>query len=449
MSISVSSVGFAVEFAWAAGESSLVPYLVDDLKVAMSLAVLVFAVNPCVAIVLQPLLGKLSDTMQEKYWLGGRLPLITALSVTSVAGILVMLFAEKISPTHAAVVCFIAFGFLDISHDALLTPSRSFINDTAPPAQQDRYHSYFSSAQSAGRLCSLVLGALPLTSIGLFTGSDEAIVFRSLMSASACVVALSCFISVWFGLRVLVKESSLQINVENEDGDMELADVEADPDVGSETQPESEPEPFNWKPLAPAVALQTSGWMGFMVVCFYWTEWLGINKELPGTGGVLKVAMTGLAVQALTGCIAGGLTPYLNARFGCRQVYVAAFACNAFSLLTAPWVDGWFTILCLLPQGFAYPVHQTNGQLLITSSAPPAYCGFVTSLCTSAIPLSQVLISLLASFFGGVPHVHGLKGLFLFTGLLTLLSGCAAHALNRRQLSEYSLVEAPDVIDDE
>ena len=66
-----SLVGLAVEFTWAAGESVIVPFLLEA-GLAPSLSGLVFIANPLVTIPLHPVLGAWSDRCQSR--LGRRRP---------------------------------------------------------------------------------------------------------------------------------------------------------------------------------------------------------------------------------------------------------------------------------------------------------------------------------------------------------------------------------------
>ena len=176
----------------------MVPYLVEVVGVTFELAALVFMVNPWVAVLVQPLIGKLSDFLERRGGKhGGRVPIVLGLTVSSLIGIGILLFAEDIDSSHIAVLSFVAFGLLDISHDGLLVPARAYINDLAiddgiDPLDADEYHSYFSIAQALGRLVSLIFGSLPIRKLAPSL-REESAMFKVMMSSSAVVIFFSCF----------------------------------------------------------------------------------------------------------------------------------------------------------------------------------------------------------------------------------------------------------------
>eukprot|EP00659_Diplonema_papillatum_P012379 gene12379-19146_t len=407
--LTVDAVGFAVEFAWAAGESVVVPYLVDHLGVSFSTAALVFAVNPVVAVFLQPALGEFSDRLQTRCSIGGRIPLIVGLCVTSLLGILTLVTAEVLlggRKVPTAVLAFVGFGVLDVSHDCLLIPARAFISDMTAdaPEAEEALHNRFSLAQTLGRALALFAGALPIAKVPLFAGSGEVRTFRGLLSLTGLIIVASGASATFLGIRYLrssrarqdhqqaelserlscaasgdavsVSESNasiveLTVSAVTAEDCVPLGGVQDATDAseggGGESEPAAVPsvkEPIDWKVLGTLTLVQCFAWYGFMANNFYWTEWVGLTATLPGTNSVLHTAMTGLMAQALSGCAASWVLPAANRRHGVKKTYIVAMILSSVTLGLSCFAKGWFSVLCLMPMGVAYIVVLTNAQLL-------------------------------------------------------------------------------------
>ena len=410
----VGTVGFAVEFAWASGEATVIPYLVEDLRVRLADAALVFAVNPCVALFLQPLVGRASDALHV-HWtrVGGRVPFLILFSLLSTAGIWVLLTAEQHAPACCiAVVCFAAFGLLDVSHDVLLIPSRALVSDlSSVSGTQDSAHATFSTAQALGRLSALSLGAFPQLYVEEGAPSERS-ALTFLMGWAMFFIVLSCVLSV---LGACVAQTGGYEELDDDD---------------------DQSAPVEWDIVAKEVALQCAGWVGFMVTCFYWTQYVGMAKVLPLFGVELGEGMTGLCVGAFSGVVSGALNTWANERWGVRWVYTVCLGLNGATLLVAPWVSGWWAVLALIPQGMAYPVHQTNGQLIVMDCFPVSRAGLASSTATYSITLSQIVTAVFAASCGAFAFLRGLQGLFTVAGLLCIVSACISDAFPPRKGKE-------------
>eukprot|EP01063_Lacrimia_lanifica_P024825 TRINITY_DN32651_c0_g1_i1.p1 TRINITY_DN32651_c0_g1~~TRINITY_DN32651_c0_g1_i1.p1 ORF type:complete len:471 (+),score=112.48 TRINITY_DN32651_c0_g1_i1:114-1526(+) len=389
----VSAVGFAVEYAWAAGEAVIVPYLVY-IGVPLSTAVMVFAVNPIVAVAVQPYVGRLCD--DRRYSRGA---LISVFTVTSACGICTILFARDAFPAWALpAVCFVAFGVLDVSHDVLLIPSRAWISDLgARDDAMETYHTRYSSAQNVGRLVSQLLGCLPLAalagSLGFHVGAIEVLMLWTLLGSALLVIVSSCVLAN----RVPPVHAA---------GTAGASDGAAAAD---------------WDVAQRLFAFHAAGWLGYCAVTFYWTAWVGLGAELWVFGVPFNGALVGLVVHSITACLVSELCMEpLNTRFGCENMYTAGLALNAASLFLAPRVGGWAAVLCLIPQGISYPIHLTNGQLLLLLALPPERAGLASTLTSTAIPTAQIACTIVACICGAVPWFNALSGVFHFCAIAVL-----------------------------
>ena len=175
-----------------------------------------------------------------------------------------------------------------------------------------------------------------------------------------------------------------------------------------------------WK-LAKILIALSMGWVGYMAVCFYWTEHVGLKASLPGTGGALSEAVSTLAVQATVGCVAGFYNAKLNNKYGLRRIFIASLVFSGFSLILAPHTSGWLSVIALLPQGLAYAIHQTNSQLLVQQCVPSSQLGFAASLATATMSGSQILAAGLAALLSYLSASSPFD-LFTITGVIALAS---------------------------
>jgi len=103
----ISSVGAAVEFSWAAGESVLVPFLtrhgVPDWLVSMA-----YLANPTLGLYVQPRIGAWSDRLNK------RVPFVLGLTGVALLGMVMLMSAVPIAAalglTSAAAVATVSEG---------------------------------------------------------------------------------------------------------------------------------------------------------------------------------------------------------------------------------------------------------------------------------------------------------------------------------------------------
>lgn len=138
---------FALEFGYAA-ETAYVTPILFSLGLPVGGVALVWAMGPLVGVVLQPLLGSMSDRCTSR--LGRRRPFIIGLSLFLISGLMLIpnaaALAEFALPAawrDTATIALTILGvlLLDICSDGLQSPVRSYVIDVAPAEQQDRANS--------------------------------------------------------------------------------------------------------------------------------------------------------------------------------------------------------------------------------------------------------------------------------------------------------------------
>ena len=231
----VSLTGACVEYGWAAGEAVIIPHLLNPpILLSPTAAGFIFLVNPVFGICLQPLVGNASDSCESKVW-GKRKPFVFLFGAVAVAGLLVLVFYTDWHLARMAqiVVCFTAFGCMDLAHDILLIPGRSMLLDmvlSLLPSKDklDDYKSFtdeeikeiekdlesqadnmYTLYQLIGRFLALLVGSFNLNFKGYFNH------YQSLLLSSAVFLIFACGTALIFGVDEDFKYSK---NGEDEDG---------------------------------------------------------------------------------------------------------------------------------------------------------------------------------------------------------------------------------------
>jgi hypothetical protein len=200
----------------------MIPHLIK-LGTSPAVASLVYVINPLVGFFVQPLIGDASDNCSSRY--GKRSPFIVVLAFTGVYGfgtlVLSHFIAEAITATNKeldlavaeTVLCMLAFGLADISHDLLLVPGRALVLDlaaaknvvaanggassSAEAKASDEADALYTLYQLGGRLAALVLGTLPLehvfdTLLGAVKISSGHVTHFQALLSSSCLLLFCC-----------------------------------------------------------------------------------------------------------------------------------------------------------------------------------------------------------------------------------------------------------------
>jgi solute carrier family 45, member 1/2/4 len=135
-----ASVACGVQFGWALQLSLLTPY-VQELGIPHAFASLVWLCGPLSGLIVQPLVGHLSDRIAPASPLGRRRPFIAAGAASIAAAVLTVgfsadlgrLFGDDITPGStrlgAILVYLLGFWLLDVGNNATQGPCRAFLAD--------------------------------------------------------------------------------------------------------------------------------------------------------------------------------------------------------------------------------------------------------------------------------------------------------------------------------
>lgn len=136
-----ASVACGVQFGWALQLSLLTPY-VQELGIPHAFASLVWLCGPLSGLLVQPLVGHLSDRIAPAASpLGRRRPFIAAGAASIAAAVLTVgfsadlgrIFGDSITPGStrlgAIIVYLVGFWLLDVGNNATQGPCRAFLAD--------------------------------------------------------------------------------------------------------------------------------------------------------------------------------------------------------------------------------------------------------------------------------------------------------------------------------
>ncbi|XWS25439.1 hypothetical protein CRYUN_Cryun27aG0068400 [Craigia yunnanensis] len=163
----VASVACGIQFGWALQLSLLTPY-VQELGIPHKWASIIWLCGPLSGLLVQPLVGHMSDRCSSKF--GRRRPFIVAGAVSIVVSVLIIghsadigwLFGDRGSYRPRAIVAFV-FGFwiLDVANNMTQGPCRALLADlTGKDHRRTRVaNAYFSLFMAVGNVLGFATGS--------------------------------------------------------------------------------------------------------------------------------------------------------------------------------------------------------------------------------------------------------------------------------------------------
>lgn len=489
----VSLTGACVEYGWAAGEAVIIPHLLNPpILLSPTVASLIFLVNPVFGICLQPLVGDASDRCESKYC-GKRKPFIFLFASIAVAGLIILVLNPtwSLSRKNQIIICFVAFGCMDMAHDILLIPGRSMLLDMVLSILPSKDHvenveveerkknvelekdlesqadNMYTLYQLIGRFLALVIGSFNLNIKGYFNH------YQSLLLSSAIFLIFACGTALTFGVDSNTNTKTKIIyddganNDKNDDtnstyhflGDDKTL-FEANTDESSENNSEemkiallshdhflnnvyNHNHPLNENinhtagkskysifPLILLLLVQFLGWVLLCNACFWWTAWIGIDTVFETTG--LRTALVTFAIQTFSGLIYTVYGYHFFTRiFGIKKIWLLCEVSYCI-LMIAFWLVGpnQPILLCLLMflTGAMFSVHNTAIYSLIRDVVGHDQVAWATALCNNTLPAAQIYVSLSSGYFIGDCLITSPQ--CLAVGNLFVWSGSVCLALN-------------------
>jgi solute carrier family 45, member 1/2/4 len=269
--LSLSLIG--IQFTWGVEMTYCTPYLLS-LGLTKSKTSLVWVAGPLSGLIMQPVVGALSDKSTSKY--GRRRPFMVVGSVVVGACLVLLGWTKEIvelflgagdgwedggwKRSVTVVVAVFSIYAIDFAINAVMAASRSIIIDTLPLSQQQDGSAWAARMGAAGSVVGYFIGSLDLVTLlpGWLGGDTQ---FKKMIVVALAGLWICIGITSWaVGERVLLRS------------------MEGDLDAGSVWSV----LPALWKRtihLPPRIRgivwAQFWGWIGWFPFMFYSSTWVG------------------------------------------------------------------------------------------------------------------------------------------------------------------------------
>jgi solute carrier family 45, member 1/2/4 len=196
-----------VQFAWSIQIGQITP-LLRRLGLPSTSIGWTWLAGPVSGLVVQPVVGVLSDSFRSKY--GRRRPFIFFGAIFVAIALLLMAYASavhdelaaaaaeaNIDQTHSwpLVLAIFAFWILDLSNNAISAPLRALMADQVPTPYQASGHAWFSGMVALGNFTGYMVGFMDVALLDVFPVFRTPV--RALFSLGAMMVVACVSITVY------------------------------------------------------------------------------------------------------------------------------------------------------------------------------------------------------------------------------------------------------------
>ncbi|XP_027190911.1 sucrose transport protein SUC4-like isoform X2 [Cicer arietinum] len=320
----VASVAGGIQFGWALQLSLLTPY-VQQLGIPHAWASIIWLCGPLSGLLVQPLVGHLSDRCTSRF--GRRRPFILAGAVSIIISVLIIghaadlgwKFGDTKKHRHAAVGFFV-FGFwiLDVANNVTQGPCRALLGDlTGKDHRRTRVaNAYFSLFMAIGNILGYATGS--------YSGWYKVFPFTL---TPACNISCANLKSAFFldiGFIIITTYISIMAANEVPLGSSGAPNVEAEEESGSAE------EAFLWelfgtfkyfsRPVWIILSVTALTWVGWFPFLLFDTDWMGreIYGGEPNEGTKYDSGVRMGALGLLLNSIVLGITSLLMEKL-CRK----------------------------------------------------------------------------------------------------------------------------------
>jgi solute carrier family 45 protein 1/2/4 len=437
-----------IQFGWALQISQLTPFILE-LGLPKVLVTIVWLCGPVAGLVVQPLVGALSDRTTSR--LGRRRPYI-------LAGALFVILAQLIIPnsldigrwfgdtrdknTAALILAVGGFWLLDISNNMLQGPCRALVADIAGPEQQELGNSVFSLWLALGSITGYIAGWMRWSR------------FFPFMITSACREACADLrISFLFSVAFLIVTVTVtlfaarEIPLEQVDAELAKEKQPPSPTTGEEPVSVTKVNPlvnlfrvlFKMSPAMRRVCLvQFFSWFGWFTFLIYGTDWVG-EKIFNGNPNPRHPAYKlyqegvrwgsfGLAGFAFVSLLFSPLVPTLTNRFGSKPIFFLGNCVLSLALFLPLGVHNQYVALVVLALfGIPWSVAMTIPFAIVANIAPEEEKGIYMGILNIFVVIPQLCMSAVGAllsliFKGNVVAALTAGGIAAFiSAILTLI----------------------------
>eukprot|EP00250_Pteridium_aquilinum_P004044 c14290_g1_i1 orf=921-2537(+) len=363
----VSLVAIGVQFGWALQLSLLTPYVIE-LGIPHAWASYIWLCGPISGMVIQPLVGHLSDHCESSW--GRRRPFIVTGAIFVVLAVLIIAFSADIGYTmgdsmtsrpRAIVVFVVGFWLLDLANNTLQGPCRALLADFTGKdhRRSRRANAFFSLCMAVGNILGYATGAysswyelLPFT---LTTACRKSCAnLKSAFLVAVVILIATTFISITAASEIPWSSSTGSNKKQSSDATVPLLLCKEYSTQLSEKQvnegeeddnSEVEQEAFLWElcgmlkdlptPMRHVLLITALTWFAWFPFILFDTDWMGREVFLgdPSSSDSSLVKLYNAGVRAgsfglMLNSVVLGITSLLIEplcrRVGQRKVWAAA-----------------------------------------------------------------------------------------------------------------------------
>lgn len=429
------AVGLAgLQFCWAV-QIGYVTRTLLQLHLAPRYVSLAWLAGPIAGIVVQPIVGVLSDRCASP--LGRRRPYLIGGSTVTVFALASFAYAEDIGETMGVpplLVAILSFWLLDFAINGAQGPLRALLADVAPPEQQHDGNAYFSLMTGIGNISGNTLGSVPLaTYLPMFQEDGHAlyVIAMVVLVITMAITVLSTVEKPLHPADGCRPSSSNRAGYESlHSGSTDADSVDQWSRVGVRAEEHHERQdsrsrirqfyevirdaPF---PFLDVFAVQCFTWFSWFTIFIFITSWVGAEvyngsaDAPPGSperllydAGV-RTGNFGLALQAFVSMVSSLAIPGLVRRFSVRTVLFTShiFLGTALvSTLALHSVSQRYTALMLIASaGLPWAVTMTVPWGTVSAAImrdAPSRSGQYLTLFNLSQCLPEVVVSVISTW---------------------------------------------------
>ena len=449
-------LGFlGIQFCWTV-EVGYATKLLLQLGMSDEKVSLAWLAGPITGMVMQPIVGVLSDRCTSSY--GRRRPFILVGSILSMISLVIFSFSREIGewlgdpisePRIGLCIAIAFFWILDFALNAAMAPLRALLADLAPPSQHKEGNAYLVILGSLGNLTAGLSGATPLSTYFPLFPSDTA----ALYVLAAIVLAVTVTVTLFSARETAMPTTNSGTPVAYERLPEALDDAE---NANNEQRATSNlsmdivgfckafttaPSPFNEIFTVQCFA----GFAGFTLFIFG-TSWVGAEvfhgkyaapikskaRALYDRG--VRAGNFGMAMQSVFMILSALILPYTLQRVSVANLWAFANVLFGCSLFVAPLIAdpsmAPFAICAFAAGGFAWAIMTVVPWALVQEAVAiraPSRSGVYVAIFDLSYCIPQVVVSLSSGFIIRIWKKQA--SVLAFGGISAFLGAIAVFAL--------------------
>ncbi|KAI8828044.1 major facilitator superfamily domain-containing protein [Chytriomyces cf. hyalinus JEL632] len=307
--MATTAILFGIGFTWCVqfGYGTL---RLMSLGVSKPVLALVWLAGPLSGLLVQPLVGALSDASLSRY--GRRRPFI----LVGVLGICASVLAIAFAPGSFAIpVTVAAFYTLDFSLNTAMAASRALVVDVTPVHLQASANSWASGMQGLGTVFGYFAGFVDLTQLFGAVDSGDTVGQLRILGVITCTVLVFTTAVTFFSAVETPLNNPIEFSEEEEEEEGTLENV------SSPTLPKSCLTPFQDilngythlpRKIYRVCVIQFWAWLSWFPFCFYASSWIASKHTDPESEAAVRAGSFALLWNAIVSLGTMVLAPSLT-----------------------------------------------------------------------------------------------------------------------------------------